>query len=237
MKVVILGYGRMGKEVEAILLERGHVVAGIVDENNEAQLSSLTKESVDVVVEFTRPDVAFQNVAACIKQGIPVVSGTTGWHDKLTEAIELCNRFDGTFLYASNFSVGVNLLFALNTRLAQLMNTQPQYKPVITETHHVHKKDKPSGTAVSLAQQIISNIDRLNDFAESATSANEFSVKSIREGEVFGYHEVKYESEIDSIAVSHNALSRKGFALGAVIAAEFIHNKVGVYTMHDVLGF
>lgn len=237
MKVIILGYGRMGKEVERVLEERGHSVVGIFDENNIAQLTSVSKSDTDVVIEFTRPDVAFQNVTACIQERIPVVSGTTGWNDKLDDAVELCNRCEGTFLFASNFSIGVNLMFSINTKLAQLMNKQMQYTPTITETHHKHKKDKPSGTAVSLAQQLLDNIDRYTDYAEEVNSANQFAVKAIREGEVFGEHKVCYKSNEDSITLSHNAASRKGFALGAVIAAEFIHNKVGVFSMHDVLGF
>lgn len=237
MKVVIIGHGRMGKEVQQILKERGHLATHIIEEANRDILQSINKSTADVAIEFTRPDMAFQNASVCIHNGIPIVSGTTGWNDKLDEIKQLCKDKDGTFLYASNFSIGMNIFFALNEKLAQMMNNQPQYHASIIETHHVHKKDKPSGTAVTLAEQVIENIDRYSEFTEEAKSANQLTVKAIREGEVFGKHEVHYNSNIDSIAISHNAESRRGFALGAVIAAEFIHNKMGVFTMKNVLGF
>lgn len=235
MKVVIIGYGKMGKAVHEVLESRNHIVKLIIDEHNSDQINSLTTLDVDVAIEFTHPDAGFDNVMKCLSQKVPVVTGTTGWHDRLPEAGALAKSGNTALLYASNFSVGVNILFAMNDKLAALMNHQEQYKPEIEETHHIHKKDKPSGTAVTLAKQIVDNIDRYTEFGLEQPAKNSVNVKSHRVGEVFGEHEIQYDSDIDTITLAHSAKSRKGFALGAVLAAEHIYNKQGVFTMKEVL--
>ncbi len=235
MRVLLIGYGRMGKEVHEVLKERGHSVCAIIDEKNAHEISTINPEEVDVAIEFTIPETAFENAKICMEKQIPIATGTTGWNNKLDEAHKICNQNNATFLYASNFSLGVNILFAMNQKLAQIMNGQPQYTASIEETHHIHKKDKPSGTAVSLAEQIASKMGRYDGFRLDGGNENELTVKAHREGEVFGNHTIKYESDVDSLSLAHKAKSRKGFALGAVIAAEYISQRKGVYTMKDVL--
>lgn len=235
MKVLLIGYGRMGKEIHEVLKTRNHEVVQIIDQNNFNDLNELDPNKIDVAIEFTQPDVAFENIKKCLTQKIPAITGTTGWNEKLRSAAQLCKENDSAFLYASNFSIGVNLLFAMNEKMAELMNTKAQYRAEITETHHIHKKDKPSGTAVTLAEQVVKNIDRYDTFGLDAQQENTLPVHAIREAEVFGDHEITYTSTIDELKLSHSAKSRKGFALGAVLAAEFIHNRKGVFTMKDVL--
>jgi 4-hydroxy-tetrahydrodipicolinate reductase len=235
MKVLLIGYGRMGKEVHEVLKSRNHEVVKIIDQNNLNDLNELDANKIDVAIEFTQPDVAFDNITKCLSQKIPAVTGTTGWNEKLNDAAEICKTNKTAFLYASNFSIGVNLLFAMNEKLAALMNNHNQYNALITETHHIHKKDKPSGTAVTLAEQLVENINRYKSFELDSTDQNVLPVHAIREGEVFGDHEISYKSEIDELKLSHSAKSRKGFALGAVLAAEFIQSRKGVFTMKDVL--
>ncbi len=235
MRVLLIGYGRMGKEVHEVLKERGHSVSAIIDEKNADELSTINPTEVDVAIEFTIPETAFENARICMEKQIPIATGTTGWNNKLDEVHKICNENNATFLYASNFSLGVNILFAMNQKLAQIMNGQSQYKAGIEETHHIHKKDKPSGTAVTLAEQIISNTERYKDFNLDGSNDSEIPVKANREGEVFGNHTINYESDVDSLSLAHKAKSRKGFALGAVIAAEYISQRKGVYTMKDVL--
>lgn len=235
MKVLLIGYGRMGKEVHDVLKSRNHDVVKIIEQDNLSDLNNLEANKIDVAIEFTQPDVAFDNIRKCLSQKIPAVTGTTGWNEKLDDAVEICNSNNTAFLYASNFSIGVNLLFTMNEKLAALMNNHGQYNASITETHHIHKKDKPSGTAVTLAEQLVEKVNRYNSFELDSTDQNVLPIHALREGEVFGDHEISYKSEIDELKLSHSAKNRKGFALGAVLAAEFIHNKKGVYTMKDVL--
>ena len=235
MKVFLIGYGRMGKEVHEVLKSRNHDVIKIIDQDNLDELDNLDPNQIDIAIEFTQPDVAFDNISKCLSQKVPAVTGTTGCNEKLNIATQICNENDTAFLYASNFSIGVNLLFAMNEKLAQLMDNQTQYKAEITETHHIHKKDKPSGTAVTLAEQVVDGISRYKKFELNGNVEDILPVHAIREGEVFGDHEITYKSEVDELKLSHSAKSRKGFALGAVLAAEFIHSRKGVFTMKDVL--
>lgn len=237
MDVLIIGYGRMGKAVHTILEARGHRVINKIDAENADHLKQYGEGQVDVAIEFTTPEAALHNITHCLEHSIPVVTGTTGWISNLSQAEEICKANDTAFLYASNFSLGVNMLFALNNQLAQLTSNQPQYTPRIEETHHIHKKDKPSGTAVTLATEIIKQNERYDHYSMNQPAANEIEVKANREGEVFGIHNVQYDSPEDTIAIRHSAKSRKGFALGAVIAAEYIHQRKGVFTMQNVLGF
>ena len=237
MKIALIGYGKMGKEIEKIALERGHTVPLIIDINNQNDLSVSNLKDIDAVIEFSIPDSAYKNYLCCFDANVPVVSGTTGWLDKYSEIVEICNSKKKGFFYASNYSLGVNLFFALNKRLAQLMNPFPEYDVVLEEIHHTQKLDAPSGTAITLADDIVSSIDRkktwcLNDFK----STDDLQIVAKRLGKVPGTHTISYDSDVDSIEISHVAKSRKGFALGAVLAAEFIKGKTGVYGMNDLLG-
>jgi 4-hydroxy-tetrahydrodipicolinate reductase len=236
MRIAIIGYGKMGKMVEEIALERGHeVVLKINIENTEA----FTKENIavaDVAIEFTGPDSAFEDVKKCLEFGIPVVSGSTGWNARMEEARQFCKEQNGSFLHTSNFSIGVNIFFEINKRLAQLMAQQPSYDVSVKEIHHTAKKDAPSGTAVSLAEQIMENMPDKNQWVNQQTAEkNTIGIISERLDPAPGTHFVKYSSEIDDIEIIHTAHSRKGFALGAVMAAEYIADKKGVFTMSDVL--
>lgn len=237
MKIALIGYGKMGKEIEKIALERGHTVPLIIDINNTNDLSVSNLKEIDVVIEFSIPDSAYKNYLCCFDANVPVVSGTTGWLDKFNDVVEICKTKQKGFFYASNYSLGVNLFFALNKRLAQLMNPFPEYDVVLEEIHHTQKLDAPSGTAITLADDIVSSIDRkktwrLNDFK----STDDLQIVAKRLGKVPGTHTISYDSDVDSIEISHVAKSRKGFALGAVLAAEFIKGKTGVYGMNDLLG-
>ncbi|MDR2962280.1 MAG: 4-hydroxy-tetrahydrodipicolinate reductase [Bacteroidales bacterium] len=239
MNIALIGYGKMGKEIEKIALERGHTIALVIDIANAADLTAenLRTKKVDVAIEFTTPATAFGNYVVCFDANVPVVSGTTGWLEKFAEVKHWCDTQNKGFFYASNFSLGVNIFFAVNKRLAELMNAYPDYDVAIEEIHHTQKLDAPSGTAITLAQDIVAAIDRkkswqLNDF----TSTEELQITAKRLGKVPGTHTITYDSEVDSIEISHCAKSRKGFALGVVIAAEFMNKKTGLYGMNDLLG-
>lgn len=236
MKIAIIGYGRMGKEIEKLALQRGHEITLKIDQGNWEEVVSDEFKKVDVAIEFTHPESAYQNILHCFKADIPVVSGTTGWMDHFEKAVEMCKSEGKTFFYASNFSLGVNLFFKVNEFLACLMENYTDYKVNIEETHHTKKLDAPSGTAVSLAKGIINNMSRINKWEkEKADETNVIPVKSYRTGNVHGNHKVTYESEFDKITIEHDAKSRLGFALGAVLAAEFIYNKKGFFTMDDLI--
>ncbi len=222
--------------VEEIALQRGHTIAVKIDHHNPEDLNDHIKEIADVAIEFTAPSAAFGNVIRCIDLGIPVVSGSTGWNEKLEEAREHCQAKNGGFLHASNFSVGVNIFFEVNKLLARLMNTQPDYEVSIKEIHHTQKKDAPSGTAVTLAEQVIQEVKRKTSWSMSPAQASEIHITSERTDPAPGTHHVKYSSPIDDIEIIHTAHNRTGFATGAVLAAEFLAGKKGVYTMSDVLG-
>ena len=236
MNIALIGYGKMGKEIEKIAVSRGHQIKLIIDVNNPADLIVENLRKCDVAIEFTIPDSAVTNYNICFEAGIPVVSGTTGWLDKKEEVIKKCNGTNGTFFYASNFSLGVNLFFELNKKLAELMATRNEYNVEMTEVHHIHKLDAPSGTAISLAEDIVEILPGKTSWVNDKTPAeNELNIKSERRGEVPGIHTIKYESEVDFIEITHSSKSRTGLALGAVLAAEYCMGKKGVLTMKDLL--
>lgn len=237
MKIALIGYGKMGHAIEQIALQRGHEIVSVIDVNNQEDFTSDAFKSADVAIEFSMPAVAMDNYRRAFATGVPVVSGTTGWLEHLPEIKEAC-KAGQTFFYASNFSLGVNIFFALNKYLAKIMNDFPAYDVRMVETHHVHKLDAPSGTAITLAEGLIDNIERKNKWVEGKEPAeDEIGICSVREGEVPGIHTVIYESDVDTISITHDAKSRMGFALGAVIAAEFTCGKKGFLTMQDMLKF
>ncbi len=238
MNITIIGYGKMGKEVEKMAIARGHKVILRIDRDNTDDFDSELFGKSDVAVEFTTPDTAFENISRCINKGIPVVSGTTGWTDRLPIIKDLVKSKEGSFIYASNFSIGVNILFNLSKRLAGIMNGLPGYDVKLEEIHHIMKKDAPSGTAISLAEDIISECGRFKSWHPDEPSAKDrIGIKSLRKGQVTGTHRIEWNSDIDTIILEHKAHNRQGLALGAVFAAEFIHERQGVFTMTDLLGF
>ena len=238
MKIALIGYGKMGKTIEQIARQRGHQIVSIIDINNTADFDSEAFRSADVAIEFTTPATALGNYMRCFEANVPVVSGTTGWLSHLDEVKAKCEQEGKTFFYASNFSVGVNIFFALNKYLAKIMNDFPSYDVRMTETHHIHKLDAPSGTAITLAEGILENIDRKDRWTlETAEQPTDLPIHAIREGEVPGIHEIVYDSEADYISIKHSAKSRAGFALGAVIAAEFTAGKKGFLGMNDLFHF
>lgn len=237
MKIALIGYGKMGHEIEKIALERGHEVVCIIDMHEEEKFDSPAFRSAEVAIEFTAPDSALQNYRRAFAVGVPVVSGTTGWLEHLPEIREACANEGKTFFYASNFSLGVNIFFALNNHLAKLMNQFSIYDVRMEETHHIHKLDAPSGTAITLAEGIVAQLDRKEKWVLGGEGRKEeLTITSIREGEVPGIHSVIYESEDDSIRITHEARSRRGLALGALLAAEFTKGKQGFLEMNDMLG-
>ena len=236
MKAAIIGYGKMGREIEKILLERGHSVALVIDTDNAADLNAANLAQADVALEFTMPTTAYGNIRTCIENATPVVSGTTGWTDRLPELQELCREKGGALFYASNYCLGVNLMFRLNRRLARMMERFDAYDVRIEEIHHTQKKDAPSGTAITLAEGIISEIGRKTGWVnEPSDDLSQIVVTSLREGAVPGTHTVTYESDDDRIELKHTIKNRRTLALGAVVAAEFLCGKKGVYTMDDLL--
>jgi 4-hydroxy-tetrahydrodipicolinate reductase len=238
MNVALVGYGKMGKIIEQVAIERGHNVPVKIDLENLADFNADRFSSIDVAIEFTSPHTAFQNVMKFIDMNVPVVCGTTGWLENLSMVEEAVNHKNGSFLCASNFSVGVNIFFELNKKLAELMTPQQQYEVSIKEIHHTQKKDAPSGTAITLAEQIIAaNKSKKKWTNTKSEDQAELYIKSERIDPYPGLHEVTYNSPIDEIQIIHNAHNRNGFALGAVLAGEFIYNNKGIFTMKDVLGF
>ncbi len=238
MKIALIGYGKMGKTIERIALERGHQIVSIIDKDNLDDFDSEAFKSAEVAIEFSMPSAAMDNYRRCFAAHVPVVAGTTGWLDQMEEIKAACQNDDQTFFYASNFRIGVNIFFAVNKYLARLMNNYPNYNVRMDETHHIHKLDSPSGTAITLAEGLIGEIDRLDSWQEDGEAKDStLQIDCKREGEVPGYHAVTYDSAVDTIHISHNAKSREGFALGAVIAAEFVAGKKGFLTMEDLLKF
>ena len=237
MKIAIIGYGKMGKVIEQVALERKHEILFKFDIDNQDQFTTENLKKVDVAIEFSTPDAAYNNVKKCLDANVPVVSGTTGWNDKLLELRDIAIRENKPFFYSANFSIGVNILFHLNKILAKIMNRFPEYELSITEIHHVHKKDAPSGTAIKLAQDIIDHLDRKNSWTLGLAEKDQIHISAIREDEIPGIHEITYDSQYDTISLKHSAKSRKGFALGAVLAAEFLVGKKGFFTMEDLLQF
>lgn len=233
MKIALLGYGKMGKTIEGIAVERGHQIVLKVSEDIDNY--DLSEIEADVAIDFSIPDAAFKNITTAFKHHIPVVCGTTGWLDKYEKAVKACEKENSAFLYASNFSIGVNLFFKLNEHLAEMMKNLEEYSVEIEEIHHVQKVDAPSGTAISLAQQILEKNPNKKDWQLDHAEKDEIPVYAKREAEVPGTHTVFYKSEIDTIEIKHTAHSRLGFAKGAVIAAEWLKDKKGVFTMKEVL--
>lgn len=234
MKIVILGYGKMGHEVEQIALSRGHEVLYRIDTEEEWNANKEGVSKCDVVIEFSTPATVIRNINKCFDINVPIVVGTTGWYDSLAEIKKRCEAGGHSLFYAPNFSIGMNFVFQLNKQIAKFAQ-QYDYQLELTETHHIHKLDKPSGTAVKLANDIIANDSNYESWKLDESDEKTLRVNAIREGEVFGIHEIKALSECDCITLKHEAFSRKGFATGAVVAAEFLKGKNGVFTMEDLL--
>ncbi|HEY9168799.1 MAG TPA: 4-hydroxy-tetrahydrodipicolinate reductase [Lutibacter sp.] len=232
MKIALLGYGKMGKVIEQIALKRGHEIVLKIDENSLHYDITLA----DVAIDFSIPDAAFNNISTCINNRVPVISGTTGWLAKLPEAVALCEEKNGAFISGSNFSLGVNIFFELNANLAKMMCNLKQYDISIEEIHHTKKLDAPSGTAITLAEGIIDNTNKESWTLNVTNKETEIPITAKRIDEVPGTHTVVYQSDVDTLEIKHTAHSRDGFALGAVIAAEWLVGKTGVFTMKDVLG-
>ena len=230
MKIALLGYGRMGKEIEKIALQRGHEI--VIKSKSDSTYNIL---EADVAIDFSVPTSAVNNISNCIENQVPVISGTTGWLENYDKIVDLCNEKNGAFIYASNFSLGVNIFFELNNQLAKMMNSLSDYNITMEEIHHTKKLDAPSGTAITLAEGIIENSSKSAWKLDGKASEEILPITSKRIGDVPGTHVVNYDSEVDAIEIKHTAHNRKGFALGAVVAAEWILNKKGVYTMKDVL--
>lgn len=237
LKIGLLGYGKMGKAIEQIAENQPVEFIWRISRENAHTLTPELLKSADVVIEFSRPEIAFANVMACLEAGVPVVSGTTGWGDELPKARQYCLNHGGAMLWASNFSIGVNLFFALNRYLSKLMDPMVQYQPSLTEIHHIHKLDAPSGTAITLGSDICANSSRYSHVHLKGETSQEssISITAIREGEVPGTHIIQWESPVDEIKIEHRAHSRAGFAWGALAAAMWIKGKQGYFTMNDVL--
>ena len=237
MNIALIGYGKMGKAIEVIAVERGHTVGLKIDISNLDQFTAANLQQCDVAIEFTGPETAAENITRCVDAGVPIVCGSTGWLHQLETVTHHCKEVDGALLYASNFSIGVNLFFELNQHLARLMNNYPAYDVSIEEIHHTQKKDAPSGTAISIADQILEiNSQKKKWVNQLAATPEELSIISKRIDPAAGTHSIKYSSVVDDIEIIHTAHNRQGFATGAVLAAEFIQNKKGIYGMKDVLG-
>jgi 4-hydroxy-tetrahydrodipicolinate reductase len=236
MKIALIGYGKMGKAIEGIAMQKGHEIILRISSQNSAELTSGNLQRADVAIEFTNPHSAVDNIKKCMDAYVPVVSGSTGWLQFWEEVKDYCNKKNGALVYASNFSIGVNLFFELNTYLAKLMSAYPTYDVMLEEIHHTQKKDAPSGTAITLAEQILKQIRIKKRWVNEETSNNEeISIISKRIDPAPGIHTIKYTSAIDDIEITHTAHNRQGFASGAVLAAEFLQNKNGIYSMKDVL--
>lgn len=241
MKIALIGYGKMGHIIEEIAKERGHEIVAVIDTPEEWEVFESKKfHNADAAIEFSVPTAAVENILKCFAAGVPVVSGTTGWQRELPALKEICDAGRGTLLHSSNFSIGVNIFRAVSRRLAELMNPYPQYRPSMEEVHHIHKLDHPSGTAITIAEDLIQVSERVGSWKEKtpdSTAEGELPIECRREGEVPGIHAVTWDSPEDSITISHSAKSRRGFALGAVLAAEWIKDRKGFFTIDDMLGF
>lgn len=237
MNVGLVGYGKMGQAIEKILVDKGHSISKIINIDNADEMSQITPNNTDVVIEFTAPESALDNIKKCLLNKVPVVSGSTGWLDHYEEVVDLCNQQGTGFFYASNYSLGVNIFFKLNEHLAKMMNGRG-YDSSMVEIHHTQKLDSPSGTAITLAEGLIKNDKSKSSWVNAtSTNPNELEIISERVDNVPGTHDVTYSSKVDTIKISHVAHSREGFAQGAVLAAEFMVGKVGVYSMDDLLNF
>ena len=238
MKIALIGYGKMGKTIERMAIAQGHEIVLKIDIGNYKDMTTTNLRKADVAIEFTRPESAYDNVLKCLKAGLPIVSGTTGWIEKKAEIDDLCKQYKGAFFYASNYSVGVNIFFALNRFLAKMMDTQTQYEVDMEEIHHTEKLDAPSGTAITLAEGIFENVERKVDWVnDKSAAATTLSIISKRMPKVKGTHQVNYKSAIDDLEIKHVAHSREGFAGGAIQAAAWLIGKEGSFGMKDMLGF
>ena len=238
MNIALIGYGRMGHEIEEIAKKRGHTIKLIIDIDSRSDLNAEKMRGIDAAIEFSQPEAAFENVSACLKLKVPVVSGTTGWLKDYDRAADLCRNYGTSFIHSTNFSIGVNLLFRLSSELAGKMKNYNDYRVSIEEIHHTKKLDAPSGTAITLAEGISKQHAGYRGWTlEPEKADGKVPIKAIREGMVPGTHTITWDSEIDTLSLRHEARNRKGLALGAVVAAEFIHDRKGVFTMNDVLGF
>ena len=238
MKIALIGYGKMGHTIERVAMSRGHEIVCIVDVDSQENFETDSFASADVAIEFTSPSSAVSNIRKAWKADVPVVSGTTGWHDELPALKSELLREDKGLFWSSNYSIGVNLFMEVNRQLASMMNKYESYAIRMSETHHIHKLDAPSGTAITLAEDILERVDRVQGWMLGGeVGTPNIPIESIREGEVPGIHTVTYESDVDNIMISHSAKSREGLALGAVLAAEFMQGKKGYYTMRDMLSF
>ncbi|MGV3585641.1 MAG: 4-hydroxy-tetrahydrodipicolinate reductase [Adhaeribacter sp.] len=237
MRILLIGYGKMGKTIEQIALQKNHQIAGIIDIQNRESLGEYNSTNTDVAIEFTHPESAPENIKYCLQNGIPVVSGSTGWMQHFAEIKDLCEQNAGSFFYASNYSVGVNLFFHFNEYIAAKMQAYPSFNVEIKEVHHTQKVDKPSGTAITTAEGLLNNYPAKNNWVSDAATPKpqELNIISERLADVVGLHTVKYTSEHDTIELTHNAHSRIGFAEGAVMAAEWLPGKKGIYGMKDLL--
>ena len=231
MRIALLGYGKMGKTIEQIALQRGHQIVLKIDKGD----NNYDIRKADVAIDFSIPSAAVSNITTCLKNGIPIISGTTGWLNQFDDMVALCKERDGAFIYASNYSLGVNIFFELNRQLAKMMSSLKQYNVSMEEIHHTQKLDAPSGTAITLAEGIIEHTDYTNWELDKSDSKNTLPIVAKRIENVPGTHQVDYNSEVDNISISHTAHNRQGFALGAIIAAEWIVGKTGIFTMKDVL--
>jgi 4-hydroxy-tetrahydrodipicolinate reductase len=238
MNITLIGYGRMGHEIEAIAIKRGHITKLIVDQDNTNDLNKVNLNGIDVAIEFSSPGAAFNNIVKCLELKIPVVSGTTGWLEDYNKVVDICKKNSTSFIHSSNFSIGVNLLFRLNTELAKQMDRYRDYSVSIEEIHHTKKLDAPSGTAITLAKGIVTqHSEYVKWCSDNEKTNNCVPIRSVREGMVPGTHTVTWDSEIDTISLKHETKNRKGLALGAVVAAEFIYSREGIFTMNDIMGF
>jgi 4-hydroxy-tetrahydrodipicolinate reductase len=236
MKLALLGYGKMGREIEKIALKRGHEIALKIGSKNSDELTIENLKKADVAIDFSLPTSAESNIKLCFKSSIPIISGTTGWLDKYSEVCKVCEKENGSFIYASNFSLGVNLFFELNSFLANMMSSHNDYDVNMKEIHHIHKLDAPSGTAISLADQILEKSKSKQKWSiQENIDPSTLNIEAERTNEVPGTHRIVYESEIDSISIEHKAHNRQGFALGVIIASEWIQNRKGVFSMKDVI--
>ena len=238
MNITISGYGKMGREIEKIALKRNHNIIAVVDTKADWKSHLEKIKNSDVIIDFSQPDVVVDNIKRSFEHGIPMVVGTTGWDNDLENLKTQCVETGNTLFVASNFSIGMNLFFEVNKKLASLMNGHPEYIAGISETHHIHKKDAPSGTAIRLAEQVVDNIQSLNSWTNKpAHDPDQLGVHSERIGEVPGTHIISYRSEMDEVEIKHTAKSRQGFAFGALLAAEWVKNKKGFFGMKDMLDF
>ncbi len=236
MRIAIIGYGKIGRAIEALGVQQGHTFPLVIDLDNSGELVDRNMKEIDVAIEFTGPASAPENIRKCIEMGVPVVSGSTGWNQRFAEIERFCIEHKGAFFYASNFSIGVNILFAMNRQLAKIMNRFPDYTVSMEEVHHIHKLDAPSGTAITLSEQIIEEQERVSNWSlQKQDDPSIMHIIAIREGEVKGRHTITHESNLDTIFLGHNAKSRDAFAVGALMAAAFLKDKVGVFSMKDML--